>query len=95
MENSDAKTGDDGIPTTGYHGYWASDFTKLNPHLGTEAEFKSLINAVHDRGMKLMVDVVLNHAGYGTEDYFNSILRVQMVILLRCSEMIQTQLQVT
>lgn len=75
VENSDAKTGDDGIPTTGYHGYWASDFTKLNPHLGTEAEFKSLINAVHDRGMKLMVDVVLNHAGYGTEDYFNSILR--------------------
>ena len=75
VENSDAKTGDDGIPTTGYHGYWASDFTKLNPHLGTEAEFKSLINAVHDRGMKLMVDVVLNHAGYGTEDYFNSILK--------------------
>lgn len=75
VENSDAKTGDDGIPTTGYHGYWASDFTKLNPHLGTEAEFKSLINAVHDRGMKLMVDVVLNHAGYGTEDHFNSILK--------------------
>lgn len=75
VENSDAKTGDDGIPTTGYHGYWASDFTKLNPHLGTEAEFKSLINAVHARGMKLMVDVVLNHAGYGTEDHFNSILK--------------------
>lgn len=75
VENSDAKTGDDGIPTTGYHGYWASDFTKLNPHLGTEAEFKSLINAVHARGMKLMVDVVLNHAGYGTENYFNSILK--------------------
>lgn len=75
VENSDAKTGDDGIPTTGYHGYWASDFTKLNPHLGTEAEFKSLINAVHARGMKLMVDVVLNHAGYGTENKFNSILK--------------------
>lgn len=78
VENSDTKT-DDGngneIPSTGYHGYWASDFTKLNPHLGTEAEFKSLISAVHARGMKLMVDVVLNHAGYGTEDYFNSILK--------------------
>ena len=77
VENSDTKT-DDGngneIPSTGYHGYWASDFTKLNPHLGTEAEFKSLISAVHARGMKLMVDVVLNHAGYGTENYFNSIL---------------------
>lgn len=77
VKNSDTKT-DDGngneIPSTGYHGYWASDFTKLNPHLGTEAEFKSLISAVHARGMKLMVDVVLNHAGYGTENYFNSIL---------------------
>lgn len=77
VENSDTKTDDNGkeIPSTGYHGYWASDFTNLNPHLGTEAEFKSLINAVHARGMKLMVDVVLNHAGYGTEDHFNSILR--------------------
>lgn len=77
VENSDTKTDDNGkeIPSTGYHGYWASDFTKLNPHLGTEAEFKSLINAVHARGMKLMVDVVLNHAGYGTEDHFNSILK--------------------
>lgn len=77
VKNSDTKT-DDGkgneIPSTGYHGYWASDFTNLNQHLGTEAEFKSLINAVHARGMKLMVDVVLNHAGYGTENYFNSIL---------------------
>ena len=77
VENSDTKTDDNGkeIPSTGYHGYWASDFTNLNPHLGTEAEFKSLINAVHARGMKLMVDVVLNHAGYGTEDHFNSILK--------------------
>lgn len=77
VENSDTKTDDNGkeIPSTGYHGYWASDFTNLNPHLGTEAEFKSLINAVHARGMKLMVDVVLNHAGYGTENKFNSILK--------------------
>lgn len=60
--------------TYGYHGYWASDFTKLNRHLGTEEQFKALLDAAHSKGMKIMVDVVLNHAGYGTEDYFNSIL---------------------
>ena len=60
--------------TYGYHGYWASDFTKLNGHLGTEEQFKALLDAAHNKGMKIMVDVVLNHAGYGTEKYFNSIL---------------------
>ena len=60
--------------TYGYHGYWASDFTKLNKHLGKEQQFKALLDAAHSKGMKIMVDVVLNHAGYGTEDYFNSIL---------------------
>ena len=71
VENVDTDT------DNGYHGYWAKDFTKLNPYLGTEEELESLINALHKRGMKLMVDVVLNHAGYGTEDYFNSILKDQ------------------
>lgn len=78
VENSDHATEDannNTIPSTGYHGYWASDFTALNPHLGTEAEFKALVSAVHAHGMKLMVDVVLNHAGYDTEDYFNSVLK--------------------
>lgn len=60
--------------TYGYHGYWASDFTKLNKHLGKEQQFKALLDAAHSKGMKIMVDVVLNHAGYGTEDYFNRIL---------------------
>lgn len=71
-DQPDAETG---MHTYGYHGYWASDFTKLNKHLGTEEEFAALIEAAHSRGMKLMVDVVLNHAGYGTENYFNNILK--------------------
>ena len=60
--------------TYGYHGYWASDFTKLNGHLGTEEQFEALLEAAHSKDMKIMVDVVLNHAGYGTEDHFNDIL---------------------
>lgn len=58
-----------------YHGYWASDFTKLNPALGTDAEFQALIEAAHAKGMKVMVDVVLNHAGYGAEENFPGMLR--------------------
>ena len=57
-----------------YHGYWASDFTKLNPHLGTKAELKALIDAAHAKGMKIMVDVVVNHGGYGEADTFNNII---------------------
>lgn len=49
----------------GYHGYWAKDYTKLDEHLGDLAVFKELIDKAHDRGIKLMVDVVLNHTGYG------------------------------
>lgn len=49
----------------GYHGYWASDFEKLNPHLGTLDEFHTLIDKAANRDMKIMVDVVLNHSGYG------------------------------
>ena len=70
----DQHDNDTDTATYGYHGYWASDFTKLNKHLGTEEEFKALLDAAHSKGMKIMVDVVLNHAGYGTEKYFNSIL---------------------
>ncbi|MBD5477606.1 MAG: type I pullulanase [Lachnospiraceae bacterium] len=58
-----------------YHGYWASDFTKLNPALGTDEEFQALIGAAHAKGMKIMVDVVVNHAGYGAEDNFPGMLR--------------------
>ncbi|MBO2944357.1 pullulanase [Paenibacillus sp. F411] len=49
----------------GYHGYWAKDFTKLDEHLGDLDTFKELIDKAHDRGIKIMVDVVLNHTGYG------------------------------
>lgn len=49
----------------GYHGYWTKDFTKIDEHLGDLETFKALIDQAHDRGIKIMVDVVLNHAGYG------------------------------
>ncbi len=64
-----------GITSWGYHGYWASNFEKIDSHLGTEEEFKELLDAAHARGMKIMVDGVLNHSGYGQEGYFNGLLK--------------------
>lgn len=68
--------GKDDVPyNAAYHGYWASDFTKLNPALGTKEEFKTLIAQAHERGIRIMVDIVVNHAGYDTESTFGSMLR--------------------
>lgn len=44
-----------------YHGYWVSDFTTVDPHWGQEADFKRLIEAAHQRGMKVFIDAIVNH----------------------------------
>ena len=62
-----------------YHGYWASDFTKLNPTMGTTEEFETMISEAHKRGMRIMVDIVVNHAGYDTESTFADMLRDKSV----------------
>lgn len=56
----------------GYHGYWAKDFTKIDEHLGDVETFKELLDQAHDRGIKIMVDVVINHTGYGLKESDNS-----------------------
>lgn len=48
-----------------YHGYWAKDFTKIDEHLGDIETFKELLDKAHERNMKILVDVVINHTGYG------------------------------
>ena len=45
----------------GYHGYWGTDFTTVDPHLGTEAEFRTMVSKAHELGMKVIVDIVINH----------------------------------
>jgi len=45
----------------GYHGYWITDFTQIDPHLGTNAELKDLIDRAHKRGMKVFFDIITNH----------------------------------
>lgn len=46
-----------------YHGYWTQDFLKHNPHFGNLADLRRLSDALHKRGMKLILDIVTNHVG--------------------------------
>jgi len=50
-----------GSESAGYHGYWVTDFTLVDPHLGTNADFKALVDAAHARGMKVYMDIITNH----------------------------------
>lgn len=50
-----------GQESAGYHGYWVTDFTRVDPHFGTNAEFKTLVDAAHARGMKVYMDIIANH----------------------------------
>jgi glycosidase len=54
-------SGPKGQESSSYHGYFIADFTRIDPHLGSEAEFAHLVDAVHARGMKLYLDIVVNH----------------------------------
>jgi len=56
-----AVQGTPGHESAGYHGYWITDFTTVDPHFGTNADFKALVDAVHARGMKFYMDIVVNH----------------------------------
>lgn len=47
--------------SAGYHGYWVTDFTQIDPHLGTNDELKALVNEAHSRGMKVYFDIITNH----------------------------------
>lgn len=53
--------GKPGDESAGYHGYWVTDFTTVDPHFGTEADFKALVEAAHARGMKVYMDIIANH----------------------------------
>lgn len=48
----------------GFHGYWIHDFEQMEPHFGNEADLKRLVDEASLRGIKVLLDVVVNHAGY-------------------------------
>ncbi|XEO20858.1 pullulanase-type alpha-1,6-glucosidase [Buchananella felis] len=47
--------------SAGYHGYWITDFTRIDPHLGSNEDMRELIAQAHSRGMKVYFDIVVNH----------------------------------
>lgn len=55
-----------GFPDWAYHGYWPDDFTRIDPRFGTEDDLKGLVDDCHVRGMRVLLDVVYNHAGYNS-----------------------------
>lgn len=53
--------GPKGQESAGYHGYWITDFTQVDPHFGTNAEMKAFVDAAHARGIKVYLDIITNH----------------------------------
>lgn len=47
--------------SAGYHGYWALGFDGVDPHLGTETDFAAFVDCAHRLGLKVILDVVVNH----------------------------------
>ena len=47
--------------SAGYHGYWITDFTQIDPHLGSNADLRTLVDAAHAREIKVYFDIISNH----------------------------------
>lgn len=62
-DNVDEGTGS----TYGYHGYWTKDWTALDPNFGTKKDLENLVRTAHEKGIRILMDVVLNHTGPVTE----------------------------
>lgn len=63
LENDMPLMSEWGNQVAGYHGYWFTDHYKVDPRFGGEAAYKSMINAAHAKGMKVIQDAVYNHVG--------------------------------
>ncbi len=61
LTNKPVQMSGDEVLTTGYHGYMVTDYTRVDPHLGTNQDLVDLVAAAHKRGMKVFLDVTLNH----------------------------------
>ena len=53
--------------TYAFHGYWAKDWTELDPNFGTKNDLKELVEKAHKKGIRVILDAVINHTGPVTE----------------------------
>ncbi|WP_298511465.1 alpha-amylase family glycosyl hydrolase [uncultured Kordia sp.] len=63
-DSTDEGTGN----TYAFHGYWTKDWTQFDANFGTEADFAALIETAHEHGIRILMDVVMNHTGPVTEN---------------------------
>ncbi len=54
------------FPHYAYHGYYIQDWTMLDANMGSEADLRTLVDEAHQRGIRILFDVVINHTGYAT-----------------------------
>ena len=53
--------------TYGFHGYWTKDWTSVDPNFGTKADIRELVDEAHKKGIRILLDAVINHTGPVTE----------------------------
>ena len=54
--------------TYGYHGYWTKDWTQIDPNFGTKEDLQKMVQLAHEKGIRVLLDAVLNHTGPVTEE---------------------------
>lgn len=54
------------FPHYAYHGYYTQDWSKLDANMGSEDDLRALVDGAHQRGIRILFDVVMNHTGYAT-----------------------------
>ena len=54
-------------PFVGFHGYWAEDFFDIEPHFGSLTDLKALAQTAENAGIRLIIDIVVNHTGSGAD----------------------------
>lgn len=64
-DNGQAGTGG-GFPYFAYHGYWTLDYSNIDANMGTEKDFETFVDTAHSKGIRVVMDIVLNHVGYAT-----------------------------
>ena len=63
IENIHGSTDEGTGKTYAYHGYWPRDWTNIDANLGTIEDYKELIDKAHERGIRVLMDVIINHTG--------------------------------
>lgn len=61
-----AGNGKSSFPHYSYHGYYAGDYSEIDQNFGTPEEFKTMVDTAHEKGLRVVLDIVMNHPGYNT-----------------------------